>query len=140
LFRELVLVRAELHHVFENGRVGIQVIEPVLGEVAGHDIAAEFTNPALNGQHAGEDFQQGGFAGAVGPDEHDALSALGGEVEIPIHDVITVCLLHVFELDDLQARPRGLGEFEVDALQLFRRFLDGDGFESLDLFLLRFCA
>ena len=87
LLGELILVRAQRHHVFEHGRVGIEVIEAVLREVAGDDIAAEIALTALDFDDAGENFEERGFAGAVGADEDDALAALGGEVEIAVNDV-----------------------------------------------------
>ena len=67
-----------------------------------------------------------------------SMSAFGGEVQILVNDVIAIRLTHVFELDYFQARARRLREFEIDPLQFFRRLLDGDGFKSLDLLLLRF--
>ena len=82
LFGELVFVGAQLHHVLEHRRVGVQVIETVLGEVAGDDVAAELARAALDRDDAGEDFEERGFARAVGADEDDALAAFGGEVEI----------------------------------------------------------
>ena len=136
LFGELVFVGAQLHHVFEDRGVGVQVIETVLGEVTGDDVAAEFARAALDGDDAGEDFEERGFAGAVGSDEDDALAALGGEVEVFVNDVVAVGLPDVFELDDLEAGARGLRELEVHLAQLFGRLLDGDILEALDLFFL----
>ena len=56
LFGELIFVRAQRHDVFENGHAGIEVIESVLREVAGNDVATEFANAAVDGDDAGEDF------------------------------------------------------------------------------------
>jgi hypothetical protein len=50
--------------------------------------------------------------------------------------VVAVGLLHVLELDDLQAGARRLGELEVDPLELLHRLLDGDLLEALDLLFL----
>ena len=58
LLGELVFVRAEFHHVLENRRVGVEIIEPVLREVAGHHIAAEFAHAALNRDDVGENLEQ----------------------------------------------------------------------------------
>jgi hypothetical protein len=107
-----------------------------LGEVAGDDVAAEFARAALDVDDTGEDFEERGFAGAVGTDEHDALAALGGEVEVFVNDVVAVGLPDVFELDDLEAGARGLRELEVHLAQLFGGLFDGDILEALDLFLL----
>ena len=140
LLGELILVRTERHHVFEHGRVGIEVIEAVLREVAGDDVAAEVALAALDLDDAGEDFEERGFAGAVGADEDDALAALGGEVEIAVNDVRAVGLADVFQVDDLQAGARRLRELEVHLAQFLGGFLDGGFFQALDLFLFGFRA
>ncbi len=73
-------------------------------------------------------------------DEHDALAALGLEVEVAVDDVVAVGLLDVFQRDDLQAGARRLREAEIDLLEVLPRLLDGDFLEALDLFLLRLGA
>ena len=118
----------------------MEVVHAVLGEVTGDDVGAEFARAAVDRDDVGEDFEEGGLAGAVGADEHDALAALGGEVEIAVNDVVAVGLLDVLEFDDLEAGARRLGELEVDALEFVLRLLDGDFLETLDLFFLGFCA
>jgi hypothetical protein len=140
LLGEVVLRGAQDHHVVEHGGVGIEGVGALLGEVTRGDVGAEFAGAALDGDDAGEDFEKGGFAGAVGADEDEALAALGGEVEIPIHDVIAVGLLDVFQLDDFEAGARRLGKAEVNAFEFVLRLFDGDFLEALDLFLLRFGA
>ena len=128
LLGELVFNGAQRHDVFENAHAGIEVVETVLGEVAGHDVGAELAGAALRGDDVGENLEERRFAGAVGADEHDALAAFAGEVEILVHDVVAVGLFDVLEGDDLEAGARRLGELEVHLPQLFGRFFDGSFF------------
>ena len=65
-------------------RLGLQHVHAVLGIVAGFDVVTERALALLRSQNAGEDFQQGGFAGAIGADQHDALAAFG--LENPCRD------------------------------------------------------
>ena len=140
LFGELVFERAQRHHVFEDGHAGVEVVEAVLGEVAGDDVAAEFAGAALGRDDVGEDFEEGRFAGAVGADEDDALAAFAGEVEVLVDDVLAVGLLDVGEGDDLEAGARGLRELEVHLAQFLGGLLDGDLLEAFDLLFFRLGA
>ena len=94
---------AQLHDVLHHGEVELQVVGAVLGEVPRENVAAELTDTALDRDDVAEDLEQGGLAGAVGSDEHDALAALGLEVEVAVDDVVAVRLLDVLEGDDLEA-------------------------------------
>jgi len=140
LLGEQILIGAQRHHVLEHGCVGIEVIETVLGEVTGNDVAAEFAQTALDRDDVGENFEEGGFAGAVGADEDDALTSLSGEVEVFVDDVVAVGLLHMLKFDDFQPGTRGLRELEVHFPQFFGRFVNGDFFKAFDLFLFGFGA
>jgi hypothetical protein len=112
LLGELVLVRPQLHHVLEDRRAGGEVIEAVLGEVAGDDVAAELARPALDRDDAGQDLEERRLARAVRPDEHDPLAALRHEVEVPVDDLIAVGLVDVLQLDHLEPERGGLGNLK----------------------------
>jgi hypothetical protein len=94
-------------------RSSLRLSSAVLREVAGDDVAAEVARAALDGDDAGEDLEQRGLAGAVGADEHDALAALGLEVEIAIDDVVAVGLLDVLELTTLRPERGGWGNLKL---------------------------
>ena len=140
LFGEAVLRGAEFHDVLEDGQLRVEVIDAVLGEVAGDDVTTFFAHAAVDRDDAGEDLEQGGLAGAVGADEHGALAAFAFEIKVLIDDVLAVGLLDVLELHYLQAGARGLREAELDLLQVVFRLVDRDLFEAGDLLLLGFRA
>ena len=98
-----------------------------LGGVAGLALAA------IDGDLAGEDLEQGGLAGAVGADEHDAVAALDGEVEVLVDALFAVGLADFGELDDFLVGARRLGEGELEGLARGAGFLDAfELFEELD--------
>ena len=70
----------------------------------------------LGMDHAGQDFQEGGFPRAIGADQHDALAAFGLEIHAAVNDVLAVGVVDVFEGDDLQAAAPGLRKVEFDGL------------------------
>jgi hypothetical protein len=140
LLRELVLRRAELHHVLEDGQLRVEVVDAVLGEITRDDVAAFLAEAAVDRDDAGEDLEQRRLAGAVRADEHRALAAFALEVEVLIDDVVAVGLLDMLELHHLEAGARRLGEAELDLLQVVFGLVDRDLFEAGDLLLLRLRA
>ena len=108
----------------------------MLGEVADADIVSFRACAALEREKSGEDFEEGGFAGAVGSDEHGALSAFDGEVEVLVDDMVTVGLAHVFEDHGALSAPGWLGKAEFDGrLGVLRRGEALDAGQLLDAFL-----
>ena len=126
-----------LHRLLHHRLGGVEVVHPVLREIARHDVAAELAHAALDRDDPAQDLQQGGLAGAVGPDEHDALAALGREIEVAVDDVVAVGLLHVLQVDDLPAGAGRLGKLEIDPPQVLLRLVHGHLLQALDLLLLR---
>ncbi len=103
----------------------VERVAAVLRVVADLHVAAHDALAALDGQHAREDFEQRRFARAVGPDEHDALAALGGEVQPLVNRLAArVSLVDVFERDRFQPAARGLREAEFHRRGLVLRGLD----------------
>ena len=79
----------------------------MLREVAGLRVVTEPAFARLRLQHAGQQFQQRGFARAVRPDQHDALPALGLEIQIFVNEFGRAGLLLV--LGALASRRRDAG-------------------------------
>ena len=75
------------------------------------------TGLILAGVHwddAGHDLEQGRLASAVGADQHDAVAAFDGQVQILIDDLFAISLGGLFELDELLVGASGLGEGELE--------------------------
>src|ERR1043166_182013 len=98
----------------EDGAVGLEHVHAVLGVVTAFDVVAESALAGGGREDAGEDFQEGGFAGAVGADEDGALAALGLKGDAAINGVAAVSKVDVLELDDALATAFGLGKVEVE--------------------------
>jgi len=81
---------------------------------------------------AREHADEGGFAGAVGPDEGDAVAAVDGEADI-VEDVFGAVILgEVVDLDDGAAGRGRLREGEVDDGLFFGNLDALDFFEFFD--------
>jgi hypothetical protein len=136
LLGELVLVRAQLHHVLENGEVEFHVVAAVLREVAGDDVAAELRSPPWIGMTSARILSSVDLPAPLGPTSTMLLAALHGEVEVLVNDMVPVGLLHVLELMTFRPERGGCGKLEVDLLEILPRLLDGDLLEALDLLFL----
>lgn len=112
---------AGAHDFFEDRVVFVEGLGAVLGVVADFGGVSGFDFAGFDGEEAGEDFDEGGFAGAVGTDEDDAVSAFDGEVEVFVDAFAGVGLADFFEFDDLLVRAGRLGEGEIE------RFARGAG-------------
>ena len=82
--------RRGLPQFFEGGIVGVQQVEDMLRVIGGDHVVAEPALPVIDGQHAGEDFQQRRLAGAVGSNQRDAVPPLQRQVQSAIHHVVAV--------------------------------------------------
>ena len=71
----------DIEHALENGLPDVEHLDAMLGKVTNPDVVPEVALALLHRQNAGEQFEEGRFAGAVRPDQDGALSALGGEVQ-----------------------------------------------------------
>ena len=109
----------------------------ILGEEVDEGVVAE---PDVAGGGLflpAEEADEGGFAGAIGPDEGDAVASVDGEADVfedGLHGAIGagVDLGEVYGLDDGATAGRGLRDLEVDR-GLFFGYLNAlDLFELLD--------
>src|SRR2546423_13682349 len=97
----------------------------------GLDFGAGPAGARLHGQHPRQEFQEGGFASAIRPHQHDALSAFGLKMNASINHIWPIGMMKVFERDDFQSTPLRLWEREFDlALVSGGRF---DLFHPFDL-------
>ncbi|MFM1945087.1 MAG: hypothetical protein RI897_4069 [Verrucomicrobiota bacterium] len=116
----------------EDGVLGVESCCAVLAEVANFGVMAEVTITLLAIDDAGEDFEEGGFTGAVGADEYDPFTAFDDEVEAGVDLVVAVGHMDIVEADGALSAARGVGDLEADG------FAWGDGFfdefHALDLF------
>src|SRR5262249_4533762 len=120
------------HHLAEDGLRGIEDVRLILREIAELDVVAD---PALAGGErldAGEQLDERGLAGAVRPDERDALAALEREVEPIVDDELAVALAGLAELEDRPAAARRGREADVELLRPRRDFQPLDLLELLD--------
>ena len=77
LFRNRI---GDIEHALENGLPNVEHLDAMLRKITDPDVVPELAFASLHRQDAGEQFQEGRFAGAVWADQHGALPALGREV------------------------------------------------------------
>ena len=92
---------------------------------------AEFAHALLHGEDVGQDFQERGFARAVGADEDDAFVAFDFQIDAGVHDFLAIGVVDVGEADGALAAALGLREIEADFFRLAGGGLDF--FHALDL-------
>ena len=68
----------------------------------------------LQSQLTSEDLEKRGFAGAIGADQHGALTALHFEVEVFVNHMLAVGLFDSLERDHTLTATRGLWKAEVN--------------------------
>lgn len=121
-----------IKHGLQDGVFGVEDVHAVLGEVADDAVVAGADGAALWFEHAAKKFEEGGFAGAVGADEDDALTAFRLEVNALVNFGVAISEVHVFERDGALASARRLGEADAHApFGVLRCF---DFFHAFDLF------
>src|SRR4029079_3348542 len=103
------LERRHLGHRLEDGLAAVELGALVLREVRERDVVPELAL-ALARRAAGEDAHERALAGAVRPDQRQAVAALDEQVETAEHDLVAVGFAHLLELEDAAAAPRRLGE------------------------------
>ena len=109
----LILERRAALELFEHGATRIERVELVL-RVEGHlHLVADLALALLEGQHAREQAQQRGLAGAVGADQRHLLAAPDLEAHAAIHHLLAVGLVHLDQLERHRAGPRRLGDREA---------------------------
>src|ERR1043166_293009 len=74
-----------VERLFEHGVGRVEHVHAILRVVTGLGVVTEFARAGLRLEHAAENFQQRGFARAIRPDEHDALSAFRDEINAAIN-------------------------------------------------------
>ncbi len=104
----------------------------MLAVVADFGVVAGLAFALLEFDDAGEDFEEGGFAGAVGSDEDGAFAAFYFEVEAVVNFVRAVGHVDAFQADGALAAARGRGDLEAEGLARRSRFFDE--FKALNLF------
>ena len=124
--------RAGRRHLLVHGARRVQHLGLVLREVVEDHVVALEADALVGAVDAGEDPHQRRLAGAVRPDERDAVAALDHQVDVPQDHVLAVRLAHALELEHDAARALRLGELEVDLLALGRDLDPLDLVEQLD--------
>ena len=133
----VLLVGAAVVLAAEEGeRAGVHVegVDVVLGEVADAEAGVLRDEARGWGEGADEQFEDGGFAGAVGADDADAGVELDVEVDVAEEGggVGLVGEGDVGHLDDGRGELFDVGEFEVDGVFGFGGGEDGHFLELFD--------
>ncbi|CAM3840436.1 hypothetical protein KEGY108214_08280 [Kerstersia gyiorum] len=90
-----------------------------LVEIGHLQLAAQAHGAAVRGEFAQHDFQQRGFARAIGPDDADAVAAHDGSGVIADHGAVAESLADAFQLRHQLAGTFTLVQLQVDlALQV----------------------
>ena len=112
-----------VERLFQHGAAGIEHVHAILRVVSGFDVVAEFAFARLRRDVGRENLQQGGFSGAVRPDQHDALPALRLKFQAAINHVLPIGEINVLDPDDALAAALRLREGKTDlAFVAGRRF------------------
>jgi hypothetical protein len=114
----------QIHGGLQHGVAHVQHVTAILGEVAEFDVVTELTHACLRFERSGEKFEQRGFACAVWPDEHGALTALHFEIEAAVNGLRAIGEINVLHADDALATARRLREAEFDRFGIGDRCLD----------------
>ena len=103
----------------------------MLAEITDLGVVAEVAFAFLIFHHAGENFDQGGFARAVRPDQHGAFAAFNRQVEARINLRRAIGHVDAFQRDRALAAARRRRNLKPERLARGQRFLDQ--FHALDL-------
>ena len=102
---------------FLQDGVGLgHAFERVLGIVGHTHVGAQVTGACSGRLQAGDDFHEGGLAGAVRADERHMLAAVEFEVNITVDVLVAVGLRHALQAHNHVAGARRIGELKVDVL------------------------
>src|SRR5262249_60802055 len=101
--------------LLEDAARGIEHLELVLRIEGDLDAMAEHALTGVGAEHPRRDAQERRLAGAVRPDERDALGAGHEEVDPRVDAPLAVALVDAAQAQHLVARARRLGEAQADA-------------------------
>ncbi len=129
-----VLFAGEIfRHEADGAGVHVEGVDVVLGEEADAEAWVLADEALGGGELADEEFEDGGFAGAVGADDADAGVELDVEVDVGEEGFVGgVAKGDVGHLNDWWGELLDVGEFEVNDVFGFRGFEDGHFFELFD--------
>ena len=94
-----------LHDAFLDGLPGVE--RGLLGQVADLGALGHLAGAHVVFVEAGEDLEEGGFAGAVGADDADVRAVEEGEVHVVEDDLLLLVLGDVLEVEDVFAGHGG---------------------------------
>ena len=126
------VLREILLQLLDDGEVGIEHVERLLGEVAHREAGAEADAAGIGLDGAGDHFEQRGLPRPVAAHHRPALAAADGQVEAVVDHARAVALVQVLDDRHLVAGARRHAEFELHHVALLGQFDLLDLVERLD--------
>ena len=119
----------EVREVLQRGFVGPQLLELVLGEIAGHEAITLDPSPVQGRQLAGDRLDQRGLASTVRAQQSESRPRRQGELDALEHGAVRIAERRVLECEERRGGPRRGRELEVERRVHVRR---GDPLQAVE--------